>query len=86
MCPVRDAGSSVCHANTSLMTSSCRTAVSMYIGSMQEVSLFTLLTKAKRPFEQRKGVSCVVRDPSSVVDIAELVRTVKNAESGSCHL
>ena len=32
MCPVRDAGSPVCHANTSLMTSSCRTAVSTYIG------------------------------------------------------
>ena len=55
------------------MTSSCRTAVSTYIGSMQEVSLFTLSTEAKRPFERRKGVSCVVRDPSSVVDVAEFV-------------
>ena len=48
---------------TSLMTSSCRTTVSTYIGSVRETSLSTFSTVAERPFERRQGVSCVVRDP-----------------------
>ena len=59
MCPVQDSGSPVCHANTSLMTSSCRTAVSTYIGSMREASFSTLSTEAKRPFERKtRGQLC----------------------------